>query len=84
MSKYTLKRQCFCDFSLADCVFCPFCCGTQFCTLDMDGAYYTLIFKMFTLKREQKDGVVGPVARTVLKIIHFALYSVADLLHNLG
>lgn len=41
-------------------------------------------FKLFTLKRELKDGVVGPVARTVLKIIWFALYSVADLLHNLG
>lgn len=47
--------------------------------------HITLSFlKLFTLKREQKDGVVGPVARTVLKIIRFALYSVADLLHNPG
>lgn len=39
---------------------------------------------MFTLRNEQKDGGVCPMARTMLKIICFALYSVADLLHNLG
>lgn len=40
--------------------------------------------KLFILKREQKDGVVGPLARIMLKIIYFTLHFVADLMHKLG
>lgn len=40
--------------------------------------------KLFILKREQKDGVVGLLARIMLKIISFTLLSVVDFMHKLG
>lgn len=40
--------------------------------------------KLFILKREQRDGVVGLLARIMLKIISFTLLSVVDFMHKLG
>lgn len=39
--------------------------------------------KLFILKSEQKDGVVGPLARIILKIIYSTLHSVVDFMHKL-
>lgn len=84
MSKHILKRKPSCDSSLPDCILCLFCCSMEFSTFDMHGAYYTLILRLFMLKREKKDGIVGPLARIILKIIYYILHSVADFMHKLG
>lgn len=62
----------------------PFAAGCSFVHLICMLRITLSFLKLFILKREQKDGVVGPLARIMLKIINFTLHSVADFMHKLG